>query len=599
MEKLRQRAGIVVLAMTPAISYLIFEWITGNLPHVKGIYILLNAAVFYAVYGVTFAFTNRMRISCVFWNAVFTFWALAEYFVVEFRDRPIMLWDILAFRTAMTVSGNYQYTLTPKLTAAIVLVAAWTALLCFVPVKIASFKIRLTAAISFVICSVAFFVFLFQVGFLKWGIEINMWEPVASFAQYGYMISNLRIIDYSFVEKPDGYTEAYIKEIQQEIEERKEQAILPWKSESDVVPTNIICIMNESYADLQVIAPFETDIPYMEFYDSLEENTVKGSLYMPVFGAMTSNSEYEMLTANAIAFAPEGSVPYQIYMKDPTPSLARILKSQGYRAVAMHPNEAWNWNRTEAYTAMGFDKFYDIAFYEDAPLIRNYVSDKGDFEKIIQLTEEKEPGEPLFIFNVTMQNHGGYEEEFESTVHLTEYENMPMTEQYLSLIRESDEALRELISYYSHVEEPTMIVMFGDHQPGIEQEFYEALYGREIDYITLEEVLRRYITPFLIWTNYPTESMMGQHVSAQYLSCAILQRANLEMTDYLYFMNEMYREAPVVHLMGYYTKDMEFENWDNWKEKKEYSVFHRLEMLQYHNMFEKNRIDALFLLAER
>lgn len=598
MEKLKQKAGLVILAMTPAISYLIFEWITGNLSQVKGIYILLNLAIFYAVYGMTFALTNRMRISLVLWNAIFTFWALAEYFVVEFRDRPIMLWDILAFRTAMTVSGNYQYTLTPKLVTAIVLMAVWSVLLCLFPVKISNLKIRITAAVSSIVMSAVFFAALFQVGFLKFGIEINMWEPTISFAQYGYMVSSLRIIDYSFVEKPEGYSTAYIKEIREEIEAEKENAVFPWKSESDVVPTNIICIMNESYADLQVIAPFETDVPYMEFYNSLEENTVKGSLYMPVFGAMTSNSEYEMLTGNAIAFAPEGSVPYQIYMKDPTPSLARILKGQGYRAVAMHPNEAWNWNRTEAYTAMGFDAFYDIAFYEDAPLVRNYVSDKGDFEKIIKLTEEKEPGEPLFIFNVTMQNHGGYEDEFESTVHLTEYENMPMTEQYLSLIRESDKALEELISYYSNVEEPTMIIMFGDHQPGIEQEFYEALYGRKIEHITLEEVLRRYITPFLIWTNYPTGSMTDQHVSAQYLSCAILQRANLEMTDYLYFLNEMYQAAPVVHLMGYYTKNMEFENWDNWREKKEYPIFHRLEMLQYHNMFEKSRINSIFMLPE-
>ncbi len=138
----------------------------------------------------------------------------------------------------------------------------------------------------------------------------------------------------------------------------------------------------------------------MEFYDSLETNSIKGNLYMPVFGSMTSNSEFEFLTGNSIAFTPSGSVPYQIYMRNPSYGLASILKEQGYRTVAMHPNEKTNWNRDEAYRNMLFDEFYGIEYFQDSPTIRGYVSDLGNYQKIINLTEEKEEGQPLFIFDV-------------------------------------------------------------------------------------------------------------------------------------------------------------------------------------------------------
>ena len=160
-----------------------------------------------------------------------------------------------------------------------------------------------------------------------------------------------------------------------------------------------------------------------------------------------------------------------------------------------------------------------------------------------------------------MQNHGGYEDEYEATVHLTDMTDMPMAEQYLSLIRESDQALQYLLEYYSQIDEPTMIVLFGDHQPSIEPEFYETLYGSPISELSPEKLVERYITPFIIWTNYETDCRMDEKMSVQYFPCAILERANLELTDYMCLLDTMYQSAPVVHIFGYYNSDYEWESW--------------------------------------
>lgn len=596
----KKRIGLAAFFLSPAVMYGAFGYITGELGSAAGVYLLLNLLFFCLVYLIVFTLSNSVRGSFTALNLLFTFWAAAEYYVVEFRGRPIMIWDVLAFRTAMTVADNYNYEPGLRLVAGSVFMLLWTLLLWFsAPPRLPRGR-RWKAAVGSILSAAFLGLLFFRLAIPRLGIEINSWDPKSSYSQYGYMVSTLKTLDYLNVKAPEGYSSRRIRQLGREIESSIPEQTLPWKDEScEITPTNIICIMNESYSDLRDIAPFETDLPFMEFYDSLEENCIKGDLYMPVFGSMTCNSEYEFLTGNSMAFAPSGSVPYQFYMRTPTYSLVDILKDQGYRAVALHPNERTNWNRDEAYRAMGFDEFYDFYSIEEPEFIRNYVSDRKTYEEIIRLTREKEDGEPLFLFAVTMQNHGGYEEDYEASVHLQGLGDFPMTEQYLSLIRESDLALKYLIRYFQEASEPTIIVMFGDHQPSVEDSFYETLYGCSLDETAPEDYIRRYITPFLIWTNYPAESMTGQSMSAMYLSCALLQRANIGMTDYLYFLNQMYQSAPVVHPLGYYTAEMEWEDWDGWTEKKEYPLFHQYELLFYHNLFDRNRMEELFRNAEK
>lgn len=587
--------GFLILFASPFVMYGVFEWITGSLSQIGGRPLFWNLALFFLIYLAVFGVTSSMRIGYTVLNAFFTFWALAEYFVVSFRSRPILVWDLLAFRTAATVAGNYRYEITAGILTGVCAVVIWTALIWIFPVKPSGRRFRACLAAA----SAGLFaagVFSFYTAVLPGsGMGVNMWDPLSSYESQGTLLSTMCAVTYLSVDPPEGYSQAAVTEAVERVEASKEETDLPFASESDIVPTNIICIMNESFSDLRKVGEFETDEPFLSFYDSLSENTVKGDLYVPVFGSMTCNSEFEFLTGNSISFAPEGSVPFQVYMRNPSYSLASILKNHGYRTVGIHPNERTNWNRDQAYAAMGFDEFYGIeSFEEPIPRVRYQIADMADYGKIMELTESKQEGEPLFIFDVTMQNHGGYEEDWEATVHLTEYEDMPKTEQYLSVIRESDKALETLLEHYSNVDEPTMIVMFGDHQPAVEEEFFEALYGMPLDQLDYQDLMRRYITPFLIWTNYDTGSMENVSMSAQFLSGAVLERANVELTDYLAFLNQVYQATPVVHIYGYMRNDGVRVSWNGWRDQPEYGMYMDLWYLQYNNMFDKKRMDWVF-----
>lgn len=136
-------AGTVCLLMAPVASYFMFEYVTGNLDTVPYYMAALNIGWIYVLYLALFAVTGRTRIAVPAASCILYVISLAETFVVAFRGRPIMLWDVMAFRTAMTVSGNYEFFITRQMKAAFVLLLLMNVFLWFIPRRVKGWKLRL------------------------------------------------------------------------------------------------------------------------------------------------------------------------------------------------------------------------------------------------------------------------------------------------------------------------------------------------------------------------------------------------------------------------------------------------------------------------
>lgn len=151
----------------------------------------------------------------------------------------------------------------------------------------------------------------------------------------------------------------------------------------------------------------------------------------------------------------QGSIPYQQYItRNGTYSIAQILKTRGYHTTAIHPYDKRGYNRAQVYPKIGFETFLDVSDFENAELIRDrYISDRDSYKKVIEEFEKiRQSGQPAFIFNVTMQNHSGYDAGCftENAVRIPGHEGeFPNAEEYLTLIRESDVAIPMLIDYFS------------------------------------------------------------------------------------------------------------------------------------------------------
>lgn len=274
----------------------------------------------------------------------------------------------------------------------------------------------------------------------------------------GYMACTMQSICYLKVKEPEGYSLEYVRQMAESVPQKEEKAV--------GLPENVIVVMNESFSDLSVLGDFNTSDDVLENFYNESGNIKRGYVYVSVYGGGTANSEFEFLTGNSAVSIPSGAVAYQMYVNKGDSSIVSQFKQQGYRAIAFHPYRKDNYNRVNVYDIYGFDAYYgkdDVKIKK----IRKYASDKSDYKSLIKMYEEKEPGEKLFIFNVTMQNHGGYDyDQYKSTVSLTDCPGIyPQTEQYLSLMKESDVALKYLLDYFSKVDEKTVILLFGDHQP--------------------------------------------------------------------------------------------------------------------------------------
>ena len=585
--------NILAFLLMPVVSYVAFEYVTGNLATILPDLAMLNILWIGALYLAVFALCQTTRIAVPIVSVLLFGVSLAETFVESFRGTPIMIWEVLAVRTAMTVAGNYHFELSERMKYAGAALAALNVLLWFFPVRVRGWRKRLAVGIVGISCAAGFAAnFYLQIVPSKM-LGINMWAMNDTYQQYGYLLSTAVSLKYVVKTPPHGYSLARLEEIYQEIEEAMAEEGAG--EEEGVQPMNLICIMNESLSELKVVGDFTTNQEYLPFIGDLRENTVRGNLCVPVFGSMTSNTEFEFLTGDSMAMLPSGSIAYQFYVKPGACTLVSALKEQGYYSVAMHPFPRENWNRDKCYRNMGFDEFWDYDSYGDSSLIRNYVSDRSDYRKIIQAVEDKEnPDDRLFVFNVTMQNHGGYDvlyEDFRQEVYLTggAKGKYPKADQYLSLMKESDEAFRELLEYFKECEEPTMILLFGDHQPGVEDEFFDEIAGKASSQMSAPEQLVWYQTPFIIWTNYGQPYQDLGDLGAVYLSSYLLKLAGLRLTPYHQFLLEMAESLPVVHPIGFFAPDGTYYSW---QEAESEQCPYREMVLEYECLVYNHSLDG-------
>ena len=512
--------------------------------------VLMNMIWYYILFAVLRLVLGRIRRACAPGICLAFLVGLVNHYVLRFRGRILFPADVTAWRTAANVADGFDYSMDAYIMQAAVLLTAYLFLVLVCPPQRKRARIPLPFALVAWGAVLGYCFAFFCTGALPaLGIYTQQWVTQRN----GFLLNFTVALRYSSVEKPADYSHDKVLELMEQYP--------ALEGDPDRQPTNLIVIMNESFADFTVFDDFEASEDPTPFLHSLEENTVKGWMYAPVTGGGTATVEFEYLTGFSSLFQPPHTVAYQLYVEEGMPSLAAVAGSQGYETTAFHPYKSSGWNRVLAYDYLDFDRQMYEEDVVDPYYIRHYVSDRSDYEMIFRTTREQEGN--TFFFNVTMQNHSGYAQgwnNLERTIDLPD--RLARTDssarQYFALARESDDALRELIGYYSQQDEPTMIVFFGDHQPPLTNSFYEELYGKKLSERTTEEVLQQYAVPFFIWTNYDIQEEQDVVISPNYLGVLTARLAGLPMTGFMNFLSQLYEELPAVTPVGFVTGDGQY-----------------------------------------
>lgn len=544
--------------------------------------IMIFVLIFYVLSG-------NLQFSTISVMAFLVLVATADYYIIRFRVREIVPADLFSIKTAFNVAEEFDFV--PGVT----LVFSWLQVIEYfvvskgVKVKpcVLSFKKRL------ILISVAILFSLYSISGCR-NVKPHHFGTSGA-GLNGFIVNFLVQIDDMKVDPPDGYSNEGVYQIKQKYSDNE-------KDKKYVHNPDIIVIMDESFSEFEVLGDeLRTNQPVTPFIDSLKENTVRGYALSSVFGGDTANSEYEFLTGNSMLFLPESSVPYQQFINENRYSLARYLKEKGYHTLAMHPFLSSGWMRTTVYPFLGFDEYEFIEAFPQKNLIRGFVSDKEMFEHLIQRYEELTSNDSaVFIFGVTMQNHGGYNysgEDFVNTIDLIGYRNeYPRAEQFLSLIHESDMAVQYLVEYFRNKDRETVIVFFGDHFPSLDADFFYEVHGGNF---RSDEQFSLYKVPFFIWANYDIREEEGVNTSINYLSAKTLDAAGIEMNGYQQFLMKASTVLPEMNVLGYHPASMDryilkAEDANHLLNEEEREMIREYSYLQYNNIFGKNANDSFY-----
>lgn len=288
------------------------------------------------------------------------------------------------------------------------------------------------------------------------------------YENYGFIYGFSSSVVDRGMSKPDDYTEEHVAEITDKAESSKQETTVA----KDEAP-NIICVLLESFCDPDEIKFLHYNDDPIPTFHKLEENYSTGYLTVPVVGAGTANSEFEVLTGMSMQYFGTGEYPYKtILKKTDCESTAADLASIGYGTHAVHNNGGNFYSRVNAFSMMGFDTFTSKELMNIQTYTPNgsWATDDILVDETIK-TLDSTPNQPDFTYTITVGTHGDYPKE--QVIENPKYtangafdeETRNQWTYYINQLNEVDTFMADLIDKVSKRDENTVIVFFGDHLP--------------------------------------------------------------------------------------------------------------------------------------
>ena len=583
----------VLFILNPFVSFYILESAYNpSLSSMELIYVLINALILFLIQVLIYIVIRKKRFSMMFILVVSIAFGIANDALYILRDSPLIPAFLGSLGVAADVAKDTVIQLNGQSMMAFSLACLW--LLVISSVNEGKIKISKKSYAKQLVGYASLFALITVVSvnyFIKQnGVGVNLWRPSRTYYVEGSPYSFYRIFANQILTAPQGYDE---KEVEDTLEEYYNKDI---GTKGDKKP-NIVIIQSEALADYYGKGDLKLSENPIAFQRSLDENAIQGNAYVSVLGGGTVNSEYETLTSVPLTFFPLGAYPFQQYVKDGHTSVARVLEDQGYQTFITHPNKPTNYSRQEVWPNLGFKNVAFLGDYDNSPEsfepTNGFMKDSVAFDKIKEQFENKQSDKPLFAYLVTMQNHGGYTSNVPGDIKVLNETNGDDqgASHYVNLLKKSDEDLKNLVEYFKSYKEPTIIAIFGDHQPQNYDVFMKLI--KSGGNYTNKDV---FYTPLTIWANYDIDEEKDVNISVNQLTPYLLEKAGgIKLSAYQKYMLDMHKDYPIISTKQIYnnkgeevSKDEEFQKRNN-----------KLNSLIYYEMKQDTKSDKYFNKASK
>ena len=499
--------------------------------------------------------------------------AAVNFYTLQLRGEPFLPWDLAQVSEAAGVAGAAGIHIQTSMIVAIVVVLALLVVTFFLyrGRKKLRWLPRLAwlAAVAAALCGLIFGVYLQPSVTLALGIVSDAWMQDRYYRYYGVITSFMTNLTNLEIDKPDEYSEETVNAILDDVEAANSYTTNPLYLDSYAATTpadeveqepTIIYVMDESYWDVSELEQygfvFDTDVSAN--LHRLQQASAYGRVYSPSFGGGTCDVEFEALTGYSVSFLPNGSKPYQQHVTKPMFALPNYLKTKGYQTAAVHCFWAKYWSRDTAYPNLGFDSFLSLERMRGVEKVRKHywttglVTDDSMADQIIGQYESMREGSdaPIFLHAVTMQNHTNYNRDNypdDERVKVVDapsgisYSTLGALEDFATGVRDADAMLGKLTEYFSQVDEPVILVFWGDHYNPIDSNY--DVYTRSGYASGSSADPKLHQTTLLMWSNYSDSSVDLGTIAAYDISPVMMDIYGIEQPLYFQFLTRQLQVA--------------------------------------------------------
>lgn len=507
---------------------------------------LYNALILYAT--LVLASLSKRRV--FFFTIISIFWlgiGIINGVILTQRMTPFTVKDLSNLNDGLTIVTNYlsNYEIIGAIAAGLIAVGLLVLLFIKGPQKRDGVKRkRNLVAVLLVIA----FTFLSSSFVIRASIVQTFFGNLAyAYRDYGVVYCFVNTWLNTGISKPDGYSKEEILSIFDKKELGDDNAMLLTQKDEDEEHPNILFLQLESFIDPMTIQSITLSQDPCPNFRRLMQTYSSGELTVPACGAGTANVEFEVLTGLSVKFFGPGEYPYKAVLKEKTgESLAYDLDSLGYTSHAIHNHRAVFYNRNSVFSNMGFDTFTSMEYMKNVEKTpKNWAKDDVLTECITDALDSTDGRD--MIYTISVQGHGKYPAEQvlqNPTIEVTAAPSEELKwkyEYYVNQIYEMDQFIKALTDTLAKREEPTVLVMYGDHIPALDMTEDDLESGN------------LYGTQYLIWNNIGLKKD-DENLHAYQLAAHVMEMLDMQVgTIFTYQQNHKNSETYLADLkaLGY------------------------------------------------
>ena len=421
---------------------------------------------------------------------------IAQCIILYTRVTPLTAVDISIALSVITIISAYL-SVFQIILICLALVAA-IALVVFLFIKVPRHSVRWKRLGILLASSFAAVALTIVLGFATGQLSDQFPNLATAYNDYGFPYCfGLSVVDKG-VDRPEDYGEELITDILEELPLPETSPSPPESNE--ITSPNVIIVQLESFFDVGYMEGVTFSANPIPSFTALKEQYPSGLLTVPVFGAGTVNTEFEVLTGMRIADFGAGEYPYRSILSEATcETIAYDLLASGYRTHAIHNHEGSFYFRNEVYKNLGFEDFTSIEYFRDPTFNQTgWAHDALLTDEILGMMASTEEAD--LVFAVSVQGHGQYPDDYipqEGDVTVTgglEDDAVRSHFNYfINQLREMDAFVAALYEAVMALEEDTVLLLYGDHLPTIARD--EGVTLSTTDFETEYVIITNYDAP--------------------------------------------------------------------------------------------------------